>query len=68
MQVTPSNAILLSVCDTVHQAFDHTTTSAPPTHDPFPIVAPPFSTKLMVALVTPLPTRTRPNYHTSQKH
>lgn len=40
----------------------------PPAHDPFPIVAPPFSTKLMVALVTPLPTRIRPNYHTSQKH
>lgn len=27
----------------------------PPTHDPFPMVAPPFSTKLMVALGTPLP-------------
>lgn len=69
MQVTPSNTILLPVCEPIHQAFDHTTATSPaPPHDPFSLVLPPFSTKLMVALVTPLPTHTHPNYHTSQKH
>ena len=68
MQVTPSSAILQSVCDTIHQAFDHRTTSAPPLTTPLQLLDPPFSTKLMVALVTPLPTHTRPNYQPSQKH